>query len=93
MSISNQSTASMALSPIAAHGGRPSSSGFVGVAFDKRTGCWQSYVTLATGKRKFVGRAPTVVAAVALRAAFIAEHGYIDPRAKAATATTGEAQQ
>lgn len=87
MSISNQSAASMALSPNAAHGGRPSSSGFVGVAFDRRTGRWQSYVTLATGKRKFVGRAPTAAEAAALRVAFIAKHGIADSRANAATVT------
>ncbi|MFM0088958.1 hypothetical protein PQR46_18785 [Paraburkholderia sediminicola] len=91
MSTSNQSTASMAVSVnLARRGARVNSSGHVGVSFDKRTGRYQANVTLADGKRKFVGRAPTAAEAAALRTAFIAEHGTADPLPNAATAT-GEA--
>lgn len=71
-------------------GARANSSGHVGVSFDKRTGRYQANVTLANGKRKFVGRAPTAAEAAALRIAFIEQHGTAAPlpRAKSAAVTT-----
>ncbi|QIE23540.1 hypothetical protein SBC1_14270 [Caballeronia sp. SBC1] len=66
------------------HGARPSTSGFVGVSFDKRTGRWQASVTLTDRSRKFVGRARTPAEAAALRDAFVAEHRVVDPRTVAA---------
>lgn len=71
-------------------GARANSSGHVGVSFDRRTSRWQASVTLSSGVRKFIGRAPTPEGAAALRAAFISEHGVAAAQSKAATVTAGE---
>jgi hypothetical protein len=84
---SNLKPSLLAVSSNKAKGGNPSKT--PGVTFDKRTGRWQVHVNLATGKKKFVGRGKTPNEAVALRADFIAKHGYADPLPKAATMTTG----
>ena len=70
---------SLVLSSNKAQGARPNTSGFVGVAYDKSRSQWLAYVQLSTKKRKNLGRHPTVEAAAAVRAAFIAEHGTASP--------------
>ncbi|WP_218000417.1 AP2 domain-containing protein [Paraburkholderia heleia] len=87
-------TFSDAVTPTKGHGARPNSSGFVGVSLHKPTGRWLAYVTLANGKRKNLKRHATAAEAAAARAEYIAEYGVADPLplAKAAPATTGEAQ-
>lgn len=86
MTESNLKHSPLAVSSNKSKGGNPSKT--PGVTFDKRVGRWQVYVNLATGKKKFVGRAPTATEGGALRDAFIAKHGYADPKPKAATVTT-----
>ena len=71
---------------------RPSASGFVGV-YPAADGRWLAQVMLAIGTRKHVpGLYNTPAEANAARLAFIQQHGTAAPlpRAKTATATTGE---
>ncbi|MFL9987630.1 hypothetical protein [Paraburkholderia sediminicola] len=82
---------SLAVSSNEAKGGRPCKSGFLGVSFDNNARKWTAKVKLTNGKRKHVGLYPTAQEAAAARAAFIATHGTANPRAKAATVTSGEA--
>jgi hypothetical protein len=94
---SNQSTASLAVTSNKVRGSRPNTSGYVGVTRHSVSQKWTATVTLANPrKRKHVpGLFDTPAEAAAARAAFIEQHGTAAPipRAKAATVTTGEAQQ